>query len=505
MSAAVRSVRVMASSTPITTPITTTQALSAVAAALDAIDHGQRAGLGHEERLDLVAESRRLACRVDALAALLLQEADRARSPLIARGTPTTSWLAASGDTSAREAAASVFAGRDLVAHPDVQQAALQGEVTMKQARSIVRTLTDLPVGLRAEDRDAAARLLVTKAASTSADAIPRLATAVLAEVAPDVAARLGPEAQIEAQARRAHTRRSLSFAPDGDGSVLLRGSLPTLAAAPLIRLVDAYAQSSHRAARGTTSAEGRAEDDRRTPDQRRADALCDLVAEHQSGRRAPGIAGDRPRIVVSMSYDQLLSHAQLAGLVAAPGRGSTTTAAPRPSGKPSAPAAPDEVRPTSREQSPPPPTVVGVGPITAGDLRRLCCDADITPAVLGGQSEILDVGTTSRLVTPAIRRALSLRDGGCIFPGCDQPDVACEAHHLIPWWAGGRTAIGNMALLCPHHHGVVEPPRFTSGCSPDRWSVVMDDCGRPEVVPPRRLGPQRTPTRRAGPLERAG
>lgn len=65
--------------------------------------------------------------------------------------------------------------------------------------------------------------------------------------------------------------------------------------------------------------------------------------------------------------------------------------------------------------------------------MRRLCCDADLMPVVLGAASEILDVGRTQRLVTPAIRKALSLRDGGCVFPNCTAPDASCEAHHLQP------------------------------------------------------------------------
>lgn len=134
---------------------------------------------------------------------------------------------------------------------------------------------------------------------------------------------------------------------------------------------------------------------------------------------------------------------------------------------------------------------------ITAGDLRRLCCDADVVPAVLGGASEVLDVGRAHRLVPPGLRRALGLRDRGCAFPTCHAPDPRCEAHHIVPWWAGGATSLTNLVLLCPHHHGVVEPPRFWSGPPPDRWTVRVADDGLPEFVPPRGLDPSRTPQRR--------
>ncbi|MDO5736905.1 MAG: HNH endonuclease signature motif containing protein, partial [Propionibacteriaceae bacterium] len=123
---------------------------------------------------------------------------------------------------------------------------------------------------------------------------------------------------------------------------------------------------------------------------------------------------------------------------------------------------------------------------ITAGDLRRLCCDADLMPVVFGGSSEILDVGQTQRLVTPGIRKALTLHDGGCVFPGCTARDTACEAHHITPWWAGGATALSNLALLCPHHHKLVEPDRFNR--PGDRWVIHIDrDTGKVVVTPPGR------------------
>jgi hypothetical protein len=61
-------------------------------------------------------------------------------------------------------------------------------------------------------------------------------------------------------------------------------------------------------------------------------------------------------------------------------------------------------------------------GPVSAAEARRIACDADIVPAVLGSGSEVLDVGRANRLLTPAIRKALALRDKGCAWPGCDRP-----------------------------------------------------------------------------------
>ncbi|WP_341350918.1 DUF222 domain-containing protein [Nocardioides convexus] len=55
---------------------------------------------------------------------------------------------------------------------------------------------------------------------------------------------------------------------------------------------------------------------------------------------------------------------------------------------------------------------------LSAQSVRRLACDAEILPAVLGSESQVLDVGRAQRLVTPAIWSALLVRDRHCAFPG---------------------------------------------------------------------------------------
>ena len=163
-------------------------------------------------------------------------------------------------------------------------------------------------------------------------------------------------------------------------------------------------------------------------------------------------MGGDRPRIVVTLNYDKLHHDCIDAGLLEAD------------------------------------------TPITASELRILACDAEILPAILGGASETLDVGRAQRLVAPAIRTALVLRDRGCVFPGCNAPPSVCHAHHIVPWWAGGTTALNNLALVCPHHHGLIEPAR--DGPPQHRWEMRIADDGIPEVLPPDHYDPQRRPRR---------
>ena len=63
----------------------------------------------------------------------------------------------------------------------------------------------------------------------------------------------------------------------------------------------------------------------------------------------------------------------------------------------------------------------------------------------------ILDVGRKTRVVSPALRRALVTRDKECQFPGCDR--TYCDAHRLQHWGDGGATSLDNLVLLCRRHH----------------------------------------------------
>ena len=75
---------------------------------------------------------------------------------------------------------------------------------------------------------------------------------------------------------------------------------------------------------------------------------------------------------------------------------------------------------------------------ISPGQARRLTSQAKIIPVVLGGKSEVLDVGRARRFYTRAQRIALMVRDRGCTTDGCEWPPGMCHAHHDHPWALGG-------------------------------------------------------------------
>ncbi len=101
-------------------------------------------------------------------------------------------------------------------------------------------------------------------------------------------------------------------------------------------------------------------------------------------------------------------------------------------------------------------------GVISAAEARRLACQAGIVPAVLGGASQVLDLGRSRRLHTRSQRLAIATRDGGCTAEGCDWPPGLCHVHHDTPWSRGGHTTVADGRLLCPRHHARAHDPAYT-------------------------------------------
>jgi hypothetical protein len=95
--------------------------------------------------------------------------------------------------------------------------------------------------------------------------------------------------------------------------------------------------------------------------------------------------------------------------------------------------------------------------------VRRLACHSAVTRIVFGPDGAVLDVGRAQRTVSGQMRRAVIARDQHCVYPGCDQPPSRCEVHHAITHWAdGGNTSVTNSALLCWHHHQLVDTKGIT-------------------------------------------
>jgi hypothetical protein len=161
------------------------------------------------------------------------------------------------------------------------------------------------------------------------------------------------------------------------------------------------------------------------TPAQRRADALITLIRAGLDALETAQPGRARTEMLVIVDYETLVDRAG--------GTAQTATGAP----------------------------------LTAEQVRRLCCDANIRRIVTKGGSELLDVGTRTPSFTAAQRAAMYARDRGCRFPGCSRW-FGLHPHHLIPVADGGSTSTDNGAWHCTPHHHLVHEGGWTISGHPD-------------------------------------
>jgi Domain of unknown function (DUF222)/HNH endonuclease len=117
----------------------------------------------------------------------------------------------------------------------------------------------------------------------------------------------------------------------------------------------------------------------------------------------------------------------------------------------------------------------VVVEPGQATVHAEAACDADAYRVVLGADREVLDVGRHTNRWPVGIRRAITVRDRGCVFAGCDRPPSWTDIHHCTPWSEGGTTSVDNGVLLCRRHHTFIHR---------QRWRITIDN-GRPTIRRP--------------------
>jgi len=106
-------------------------------------------------------------------------------------------------------------------------------------------------------------------------------------------------------------------------------------------------------------------------------------------------------------------------------------------------------------------------GPVISPETaRRLGCDAEVVAQVERDGLPV-SAGRKRRTVPPALRRLLEARDGDtCCFPGCERRRHL-QAHHRMHWAHGGETSLGNLVLLCFHHHRLVHEGGYAIAADP--------------------------------------
>src|SRR5713101_4027674 len=155
-------------------------------------------------------------------------------------------------------------------------------------------------------------------------------------------------------------------------------------------------------------------QDDGRTPKQRRADALTEIVYHAMDEGRLPRRNGVRPHVAVTTTVEGLKAELGAAAAELEPGM-----------------------------------------PISSKTVQRLACDGTLS-RVLKADSVVVDVGRATRAISPAQRRALKARYRGCCGPGCDRPMNWTTPHHIEFWSEGGASNLPNLLPLCYYHHRLV-------------------------------------------------
>jgi hypothetical protein len=220
-----------------------------------------------------------------------------------------------------------------------------------------------------------------------------------------------------------AHAGRSLSFAVTSD-RVILAGELPRVEGELVMAAIEAVAERLRSTA------------DHVPAGARRADALVQLVNDAHAADLIPTRGGLPVSLTVTLERtdagDPLWTTSRGHLLTIAEARWASCDAVITPV---------VVANPTSRPGE------------AAGPATRVAALA----ASMFGTRIPLDVGRTQRTATAAQRRALAVRDRGCIIPGCDVPAEACQTHHLQDWAEDGRTDQANLALMCWAHHRQVD------------------------------------------------
>lgn len=292
----------------------------------------------------------------------------------------------------------------------EVGAALADGRVNDAQAHVIVQALDALPADVGAPVLADAEARLVGFAAEFAPRPLRALGRRILDVVAPEVGEAHEARA-LAAEEERARARTSLTIHRLGDGCSRILATVPDAIAHRLRTYLEAFTSPRHDAMVGAAG-------DGLTAERKRGQAFCSLL-EGIDPNGLPVHGGDATTVFVTITLDALKADLATAGLLGADDR------------------------------------------ITAAEARRLACAAQVIPVVLGGDSEILDLGRTARLYSKPQRKALRLRDKHCRAEGCTVPAAWCEAHHRKRWALGGKTDLADGILFCGFHHHRAHDDRY--------------------------------------------
>lgn len=328
-----------------------------------------------------------------------------------------------------------------------VGRAQLAGDLSPEQVDVIMATLASLRESVAAETRDACERELVALARHRSPRDLRRLAARVLERVgAAEAEVDEHEDAQVATEEDSAWERSSFWIKDNDDGTMTGRFVVPTLAGQTLKKVVDAMSAPRRRsgggAANGGTVGDGT--------------ALADAAGASESGTSDEGADRPQPWFDPKLSWkEQQLARQRRQGQDLAILLGHLPT--DHLHDKTAATVLVTTRLSDLQEQTRRAGVTDSGQTLSAGEVRRVACEAGLVPTILGSESQPLDLGRQVRCFTSTQRAALATTYDSCAAAGCDIPFAWTETHHLTPWEAGGRTDLANAVPLCGHHHRLLD------------------------------------------------
>jgi len=339
--------------------------------------------LGDDETVPELQRLHRLKAQAEARESAVIARAHRRGVPQAQGFASLTAWLIAATGEPPPVCRSRIRVALALEHMGHTRQAFAAGELSSCRVRLLVDARANAPDLFRRDES-----LLVGQARTLSARVFPRALSHWRRLADPD-------GARFDAEA--AFLARHLHISPTWERTVRVDGDLDPESGQIILTAVRSLAEPA-----------ALEPGDRRTPAQRRADALTEICRRYLDSPDRPSPGGERPHLLITLSPADLTGDG---------------------------------------------PIDLEAGPITAEAARRLACDANITPITIDEAGQPRTAGGARRTIPTPLRRALELRDAGCTHPGCDTPARWCDAHHIIHWAHGGRTTLQNLRLLCRRHH----------------------------------------------------
>jgi hypothetical protein len=361
-------------------PVPIPSPTASLLASLEVLGELDMAALSGGEQADLLRELGRAEAKMCAVKMRLLSAAAKSGAARACGAADAGQWAARLTNADQAVAHRQLGLAAGLVERTVTAKALADGILSAQHAEVIVQATGRLPDTVTAAGRAKVEADLVAKATVLPPQALRRAARRALAAIESDQVKVDAHENQLvadEEAAAWATTRMTLH--DNADGTVTGHFTVPTFQGHLLRKVLEAIT-APRRGRLGAAAAQVGPHEDRTDWNRARGQAFCELIEHLPTTHLHPKTAAT---IVVTIEEEQLRDRLKAADL-------------------------------DTGEK------------ISAGQARRVACNAGILPAVLAGLSVVLDLGRLRRLFSQAQRIALGLIHHTCAADGCERPFAWC-------------------------------------------------------------------------------